>query len=257
MITKASIQAEIGFYEKYKARLGKQLRSLPKGSIYDKTMHGYKRPHVYRDGKEHYLKQKDIKEIIGLKNREEIETAISLIESNLQVLTEMEQRITDFDVLKPDLAFIEDTEGHNRRQHAQYVDSLFDPKPAGTKRTEHKKGHTTSDNVEVRSRAELVLYEHFKNLGLTFWYEKPTMIDGILLHPDFTIIHPKDGRVILWEHCGMMDLENYYKDFLNRQYRYAAEGYLPYRNIVYSYDFGDDSIDITYIDKILQMMGII
>ena len=254
MITKASIQAEIGFYEKYKARLGKQLRSLPKGSIYDKTMHGYKRPHVYRDGKEHYLKQKDIKEIIGLKNRGEIETAISLIESNLEALTDMEQRFTDFDVLKPDLAFIEDTEGNTRRHHAQYVDSLFDPKSAGAK---HKQEHTTSDNVKVKSRAELVLYEHFKNLGLTFQYEKPLMIDGQIIHPDFTITHPKDGRVILWEHCGMMDIENYYENFLNRQYRYAREGYLPYRNIVFSYDFGDDTIDITYIDKILQMMGII
>ena len=254
MITNKSIEADIRFYKRYKVFLGKKLRNLPKGNIYYKENNGHKRPYVRRNGKECYLNQKKMKEIIGLRNRKEIERALRLIDDNIRVLDSIEGDIADFDAIVPQLADQKETEGMNRSQKAEFISNRF---ASEENRANSRKRNMTSDGIGVRSRAELILYEHFKSLGLEFYYEKPLMIDGIVFHPDFTIVRKSDRKIILWEHNGMMDRPDYVATFQRRQFQYAGAGYLPFVNLIYSYDFGEDTIDLLYVDRLLEMMGLI
>ena len=252
MISRNEIRSEIEFYKDYKEKLIAFKRKLPKGNLFYRTIRNHKRAYVRRNGREKYLGRKDLKEIAGLSNRKEAETALIAINSNIKVLEEMGDKLIDFDTIIPKLTYINGRDKVSRGQAVELIDGI-----AGIKETYNKNGHVTSDGVVVRSRAELILYEYFKSKGLEFYYEKPLMVGGVVLHPDFTIVRKSDKKEILWEHCGMMERQGYYSEFLRRLNMYASEGFLPYDNLILTYDFGGDSIDMHHIERLLRMMGLI
>lgn len=257
VITRDSAYADIQLYKNLRKQLKEHLRKLPKGRLYYKTINGRRRPFVMEDGKEKYLNRKNLNRIAGLQRRKEAEAAIAMINSNIALLDPIEKGFVDLDRLTPGFVSINDTydsvKHRSRSEIAEIVDRWAEVK-AG--KPFYEGGLVASDNTRLKSRVELILYETFLNHSLNPVYEHPVMIDGELWYPDFSFVRQSDGEVILWEHFGMMDQPRYWNDAIYKIGRYADEGYLPFSNIVYSYDFGNDNIEIPYIYRLLKMIGV-
>lgn len=85
--------------------------------------------------------------------------------------------------------------------------------------------------IQVKSMIEYIIYsaikkEHIKG-RLNFFYENPLdlKIDGkiIRIKPDFTI--DANGKRYYWEHLGLLDQRDYFKDWQQRRGAYEANGF--------------------------------
>jgi len=84
--------------------------------------------------------------------------------------------------------------------------------------------HITENGEYVRSKSEVFIANTLKRLGIPYRYECPLEVNGIIIHPDFTLINPKTGKIYYWEHLGMMDDRQYVSDALKRIQNYEAAG---------------------------------
>lgn len=94
-----------------------------------------------------------------------------------------------------------------------------------------------TNNLEVRSRIEYIIYQSLQKSGLEFVYEKEFVLKdkSFNIHPDFTI-RLKNGRTLYWEHLGMLDVKKYYKDWQNRIILYKEQGI--YDDLITTDDLG-------------------
>lgn len=87
--------------------------------------------------------------------------------------------------------------------------------------------HRTTRGELVRSKSELVIANHLHKLGLRYEYERP--LDGTVvpgrLRPDFSFIDDA-GDIIVWEHLGMLDRDDYRKGWEWKREWYRANGFV-------------------------------
>ncbi len=116
------------------------------------------------------------------------------------------------------------------------------------------KTYRTSDGVMVKTASEMVIYERFKDAGLTQIYELPFVPKdhGAALYPDFAVLSPIDMKsVIFVEYVGRMDLTNYRADFAKRTGRYIESGYVPGVNLFFIFADENGKIDSLQITKVI------
>ena len=87
--------------------------------------------------------------------------------------------------------------------------------------------HRTSKGLAVRSKSEIVIADALSNAGVSFAYEKPLTLGGTTRYPDFTIDDEVSGRVIYWEHLGMLDRADYRKSWERKLAWYRSNGIIP------------------------------
>lgn len=86
--------------------------------------------------------------------------------------------------------------------------------------------HVTPAGVVVRSKAELVIGTFLEMKGVDYVYERSMDLEYRTVAPDFTIVRPSDGRMIIWEHFGMMDNREYYGNTINKLYDYQKTSFM-------------------------------
>jgi hypothetical protein len=87
--------------------------------------------------------------------------------------------------------------------------------------------HRTSKGLAVRSKSELIIADALTHAGIRFEYEKPLTLGGQSRYPDFTIEDEISGRVVYWEHLGLLERENYQQSWAGKLAWYRANGVLP------------------------------
>ena len=102
----------------------------------------------------------------------------------------------------------------------------------------------TNGGVMTRSKSERYIGNFLEAKGVIYMYE-----DEIEKHPDFTILCP-NGRIVIWEHCGMMDKVGYYLNTMVRKYEYRKIGYAQHDNLICTYD--EDLNDARTLEKIYR-----
>ena len=111
----------------------------------------------------------------------------------------------------------------------------------------------TDDGNYVRSMSEANIYNYLLSIGVTFIYELPIKLNGHRFIPDFCILSEIDYKtVIIIEHQGMMDVENYRNRFYRKFYEYMKAGYVQGRNIFFTFDSLDGGFDKTPIEDIIR-----
>lgn len=114
----------------------------------------------------------------------------------------------------------------------------------------------TEEGEMVRSKSEVIianmLYRQKDNLS--YRYEKPLVLENrgrkYTLHPDFTILNLKTGRILYWEHMGKMDDLKYVSDFVWKANMYLMNDC----EVVYTYESGSNPLEIRTVKKIIQDM---
>lgn len=100
----------------------------------------------------------------------------------------------------------------------------------------------TDGGVLMRSKSERYIGNFLEGKKVIYMYEAEFEIDGYLMYPDFTILCP-DGRIVIWEHCGMMEKVGYYLRNMVRTYDYRRYGYAQHDNLICTYDEDLDNIE--------------
>lgn len=95
--------------------------------------------------------------------------------------------------------------------------------------------HRTSKNVMVQSKSELTLATYFASpdVGLgDYTYNRKLEGEGYpyRLRPDFSW-ETDAGDLVLWEHLGMLDRDDYREGWKKKKAWYAANGYIEDKNL--------------------------
>ncbi len=112
--------------------------------------------------------------------------------------------------------------------------------------------HTALDGTESRSKNEIYIASRLDHYGLTYRWDAPTGIPGLYRVPDFTIRRKRDGKVIYWEHMGMMyDLESRI-DNKRKLEEYEKAGIVPWDNLILTYDTRDGGLRANLIEAMIH-----
>jgi len=118
--------------------------------------------------------------------------------------------------------------------------------------------YETEQGDIVRSKSEVIianiLYQHRKDI--LYKYEKPLEIieNGRkkTIYPDFTIMNVHTGKVIYWEHAGLMDDAFYSNEFVKKTNLYVANGLILGKDVVVSYETSLTPLDINVVKKLIK-----
>ena len=112
-----------------------------------------------------------------------------------------------------------------------------------------KKNKRTSRGLLVRSMGEVVCAERFYHHEIAFRYEQVIQIDGYSFAPDFTIMRPRDGKIIYWEHCGKPYDSEYMEHHNWKLKMYEKAGIVPWDNLIVTYSDENNNSDVKIIES--------
>ena len=96
--------------------------------------------------------------------------------------------------------------------------------------------HYTAKNERVRSKTEVNIANMLNLYGIPYRYEFPLMMDSIDFRPDFLCLNARTRKEYVWEHFGMMELEDYARKNVDKISRYMLNGYIPGENFIMTFE---------------------
>lgn len=106
----------------------------------------------------------------------------------------------------------------------------------------------------VRSKSEALIANLLIERGIPFRYEWVQVIDGKTCAPDFTILHPVKREIVIWEHFGLMNSADYQAEYRAKLSHYILAGYLPYYNLITTYERSEKPFSVDTANRIVRMM---
>lgn len=105
--------------------------------------------------------------------------------------------------------------------------------------------------IRVRSKSEAIIASELHGRQIPFRYECRLILGSVEIYPDFTILDPKSGDALIWEHFGMMDDESYAANMVSKLRLYIRNGYIPGVNLITSYETKDHPLEIGHIRALI------
>lgn len=112
---------------------------------------------------------------------------------------------------------------------------------------------TALDGTQMRSKSELIIANLLIANSIPYVYELPHVINGIEIYTDFTILSTMDYKTeVMIEHEGMMDMDFYQEQFLDKVKGYLAAGIIPGRDIYFTFDDLHGGFDPSPVQDIID-----
>lgn len=130
---------------------------------------------------------------------------------------------------------------------------------ADYERNEKYPEHLTvnSPHGRLRSKSEYMIFQELDRYKIPARYECRMLLAGIEIFPDFTIRHPVTGEIIIWEHLGLIENQNYRDDFKKKLDLYASAGFYPGVNLIITTETAARPLDIEYVDMMIEYYFVI
>lgn len=119
--------------------------------------------------------------------------------------------------------------------------------------------HLTSDGTAVHSKNEVIIYETLRKFRLQPSYEKPLRLGNEVRLPDFTIVDEDSGKTFYWEHCGMLEQEDYRNRWLRKLKLYREHGIIDHAEgegengiLIITEDGPDRGISVPEIESLIK-----
>jgi len=109
----------------------------------------------------------------------------------------------------------------------------------------------TNSGVRVRSKSERTIADLLDQNKIPFRYEAELLIGNVVKRPDFSINRLSDGKLVVWEHFGLMDKEGYRQKAMDKLHFYIRHGILPSDSLICTYEH--DLRDIVFVQKLIEM----
>lgn len=111
----------------------------------------------------------------------------------------------------------------------------------------------TVNGLYVRSKSEAYIASELADHSIPFRYECKMNICGIDLYPDFTILNPLTEEIVLWEHLGMVDDDNYLNNAFSKIRIYIKAGFIPSKNLILTYETKDEPLDFSIVRGLIKI----
>jgi len=154
-----------------------------------------------------------------LMTRELLYTALTRARQHLVLMVEGEDASFLYDLTRPERS-------ETARRNSNLFSAGIRHEADGVPYAEHLI-HRTKGGELVRSKSELVIANHLHEVGLKYHYERVLegTADSRRLRPDFTFVDDA-GDLVLWEHLGMLDRDDYRKSWDWKKDWYEKNGFV-------------------------------
>ena len=235
-----------------------KLASMPKETIvcYKHKIGEKKYPQFYKqmqvNGKpeRQYLSRKNMSEARILAQKLYLSQQLDDMKNELKCINYYINNRTDTDpsrhlaigspyrkLLVSDNPLLQDWEHLPYNKSTDYPDNLNVPAPKGEM---------------MRSKSEAMIAQVLHSHGIPYRYEEIHEIHGTNFATDFTIMHPKTGAIILWEHFGRCDDPRYQHTVDYKMFRYLRDGYLPGVNFIVTYEDSKHPLSYIQVEDIVK-----
>lgn len=242
------IESELKKYE----QMGK---SFPEGEIIVARNNNAYKWYVKYDGKTNYLskKQKDLARQLALKKYYQYKTEE----------LELELRACQEYIGFAEMARNKTEQMMTHDEYVRLLDGQFCSASKELKKWMEEDFETNNDHPEtrnikatqgrfVRSKSEAIIDKLLYSYGIPFRYEQKLVLGNTTIHPDFTIRHPRNGKIYYWEHMGMMDNPDYIANACNKIKLYCRNGIVPSVNLILTYETKESPLDIETIEQMIK-----
>lgn len=111
----------------------------------------------------------------------------------------------------------------------------------------------TNAGVRVRSKSEKIIADYLEYTGIAYKYECPINLRPFgNVYPDFTILSPKNGQEIYWEHEGMMDNPEYARSAIQKIELYEKNGIYPGEKLILTFETSTAIINSELIKSLVK-----
>lgn len=119
---------------------------------------------------------------------------------------------------------------------------------------EHKEKliHNAPPGIMVRSKSEVMIASAINSHGIPFRYECILNLGDMYYFPDFTIFHPKTGKLIYWEHFGMMDDPQYIHKTSEKLEIYALHDIVPSVNLITTFETSKHPLTTDIVENMIR-----
>jgi len=132
----------------------------------------------------------------------------------------------------------------SREKYAWAVESF----ESNTYKPEHLR-YLTKSGIRVRSKSERLIADRLTERGIQFRYEMRIDTASGVMYPDF-VIRKENGDLVIWEHFGLMDKNDYMLDAMKKIVKYRSAGFVQHKNLICTWE--EDLEDIEMIDEIID-----
>ena len=135
-----------------------------------------------------------------------------------------------------------------------YADKWLRQRYQRRKTTESHK-FTTIRGDRVVSKSEEIIADRLNSRGIPYRYEQILILNphsNLYYFPDFTILNVRTRKEIYWEHLGMVDKNDYWRDNLKKLSDYAQYGYIPGKNLILSFECTEQQLSTEYVDSMIE-----
>lgn len=108
------------------------------------------------------------------------------------------------------------------------------------------------NGIMVRSKSEQLIGGALFYHKIPYKYECPIKFNDVTLRPDFTIMNPRTGEICIWEHFGLMSDAAYVSKCLKKIGEYINNGYIPFENLILTFESRNGGVDEVWIDRIIE-----
>jgi len=232
-------------------KVNKELQKLPEGRLKRKGIHYY---HVI--GKKEFGITNDKKLIRKLCRKKHLLNCKKQLEHNIPIIARHFNKFDDTTEEEMIDALSNTYQGLPRFYffHSSVEDWMakaFEKNPFSLNK---KEGYTTKNGVTVRSKSEFIIACLLEYYGIPYRYEAAVYFDEqYTKYPDFTIMNPFTGKLIIWEHFGATNESGYVESMNDKMNLYMRHGYVPFENLICTFesDIGDPGRLEVFIETII------
>ena len=239
--------------------LKRETETLPEGSLY-----------VNRKGGKNYYIQglpkvgnrkkarkvaitKNSEMVLALVRKKYVETAIPIITKDLEELDRVIENytpVTEASVMRsfcakyPELAAGIYADGKDSDAwESDYIQPRF---------YEDDYKSVSAHGEDIRSGGEMYISARLDHYGIPYRYEAETGIPDLKYAPDFTIMRPRDRKIIYWEHFGKVTDYGYVLDNVGKVKDYISYGIKPWDNFIMTFSNEKGGYDGKLIDAMIE-----
>lgn len=253
------IQERITKLEKLVKTKKKEIEKLPDGHIraitHGKGFQYYMRAGkndkngVYVPKKEHREVRKIVKKEYGLRVIKKAEEEIRILKRLLKLYQAGTVESEHSRMPQGKQVLVEPIEEDDET----FVSKIISQKFEELKFDDNLPEYYTNKGMRVRSKSEALIANLLDKLEIKYIYEMPiSLYNGIVAHPDFSIIDVKHRRIIYWEHFGMMDNEDYANNALLKINSYEKSGLYVGELLFATFESSEHPINMKLIEKKLN-----
>jgi hypothetical protein len=253
-----SLKAEKELYQQILSRFEKEMKTMPEGSLNCKKIRGNTYFYHYtkaEDGKrnQRFIAEDENQLKIDLKRKRFIQLSLNQLRTNIKAIDDFLGKYCPYDPanvlsMLPELFSELNYRMENIIIRSDWSNAKFEKCEWHPERLIHG----TIGGLKVRSKSEAIIAGLLEINDVPFRYEAALNIGKKTYYPDFTILRPRDNRIIYWEHFGMADDEDYNLSMERKLAAYRKHGIVPWNQLIATYEIEKGSMDAKDIQSIIN-----